>query len=300
MLDDDKIPMSAWEPHYFGRFALPLPEKSKVVADYEQIGKKIELVSKNASVDLKKFVAQKTEDLKKGNARGTASRYEKTVRLDNGSVVLVSRLEEFYTLNAYFASNKNTVYYVMVKTLSVKDIPGAIEIMRKLSNAIYFRTPQQSPPHGGFALEEGYTTLPNDKYLEKIYLGAQIYGQQGTYITLLTKTIRRAEQSLLQRFDNRDYDSSINDLASTGRITTLRKDSRTLAGIRGEEVAVKTKSGGKTYYAFQFEYAGTPNSNTRPYIAIELGTHEEGSNFKSDKEALAWWDRLLQGFKPLE
>ena len=55
MLDDNKIPMSAWEPHYFGRFALPLPEKSEVVADYEQIGEKIELVSKNASVDLKKL-----------------------------------------------------------------------------------------------------------------------------------------------------------------------------------------------------------------------------------------------------
>lgn len=300
MQNDDKMPMSAWKPHYFGRFSLPLPEKAKVVADYKQIGEKIELVSKNASVDLNKLVAQKTEELKKGNARGTASRYEKTVELDNGSVVLVSRLEEFYTLNAYLVSDENTIYYVMVKTISVEDMPGAIEIMRKLSNAIYFRMPQKSPPHGGFALEAGYTTLPNDKYLEKIYLGAQISDQRGTYITLLTETIGRAERSLLQRFDDRDYDSSINDIASAGKIITLRKDSRTLAGIRGEEVAVKTKSGGKTYYAFQFEYAGIPNSNTRPYIAIELGTHEEGSDFKSDKEALAWWDRLLQGFKPLE
>ena len=292
--------MNTWEPHYFGRFSLRLPERSKVVADYEQIGEKIKLVSKNTSVDLKKLVAQKTEELKKGNARGTASRYEKKVDLDNGSVVLVSRLGEFHTLNAYLVSDENTIYYVMVKTISVEDLPGAIEIMRKLNNAIHFRTPQTSPPHGGFALEAGYTTLPNDKYLEKIYLGAQVYYQPDTYITLLTETIGRAERSLLQRFDDRDYDSSINDLANPGKIITVRKGSRTLAGIRGEEVAVRTTSGRKTYYAFQFEYAGTPDSNTRPYIAIELGTHEEGSEFKSDKEALAWWDKLLQGFKPLE
>lgn len=64
-------------------------------------------------------------------------------------------------------------------------------------------------------------------------------------------------------------------------------------------MAVSTVIDGKTFYAFQFEYDGTLESNTRPYIAIELGTHEIGSNFNSNEEALAFWDELLRGFKPL-
>ena len=297
---NDRTAGSAWETHYFGRFLLPLPENSDVVADYEQVGQKIELISKNADADMQKEVAQKTQDLKNGVARGTPSLYEKTVPLDNGSVVLVSRLKEFYTFNAFFRSDKNTLYSVMAETISVKGMPGGIEKMRKLSNALHFRTPHQPPPKGGFALEEGYTTLPNDRYLEKIYLGAQIYDHPGTYITFLTQSTGGGGKSLLQRFDEKDYDSKVNDLVNAGRISTLRKNKRTVAGIDGEEVAVRARMGGKRYYAFQFEYPGIPDSNTRPYIAIELGTHEEGSGFTSDEDALAWWDSLLRGFKPLE
>ncbi|WP_236193959.1 T6SS immunity protein Tli4 family protein [Pseudomonas faucium] len=128
---------------------------------------------------------------------------------------------------------------------------------------------------------------------------SQIAGHPETYISLLTKGIVKKEPNLLQRFDDKHYDHSISDLANSGKINLLRKRNRSVGGIHGEEVAVSATFDGKTFYAFQFEYEGTLESNTRPYIAIELGTHEQGTHFQSDDQALAFWDHVLQSFKPL-
>ena len=290
---------TTWVTNYFGRFEIALPKGSEISADYKLLNEKLELVSKNGRINLPVLVNQKTEELKKGIARGTSSRYEKNVPLDNGSTLLLSRLGDFYTFNVYLLSNRNTLYHLMAKTISEKSIPGGIEKMRLLSNAIFFRSPNDAPPPGGFAIEAGYTTLPNDKFFESIYMGAQISGHPGTYISFLTKGILEKEPTLLQRFDNHEYDSALNELANSGKMRILRKLKRTLGELSGEEVAISTTLDGKQFYAFQFEYEGILESNTRPYIAIELGTHEGGSNFRTDEEALAFWDRMLASLKPL-
>ncbi|WP_313641956.1 T6SS immunity protein Tli4 family protein [Paenibacillus sp.] len=171
--------------------------------------------------------------------------------------------------------------------------------MRLLSNSIFFCRPNEAPPQGDFAIEVSYITLPNDKLFEAICMGAQTSGHPGIYIGLLTKGILEEVPTLLQRFDNHEPGSSSNELAYSGRIRKLRKKKRSVGHLNGEEFAISTSIDGKQFYAFQFEYEGTLESNTRPYVAIELGTHEEGSNFTSDDEALAFWDRMLANFKPL-
>ncbi|MBA1206421.1 MULTISPECIES: T6SS immunity protein Tli4 family protein [Pseudomonas] len=288
-----------WNTHYFGRFQLSLPPGSEIVADYKIFDENLELVSKNGKSQLPVITQRLIEDLEKGVARGTSSKYEKTIQLDNGSVLLLSRLSTLYTLNAYLLTSKNTLYHMMIKRVTPNGVPEAVENMRKLSNAIYFRRPDTEPPHGAFALEAGYSTLPNDQFFESVYMGAQIKGHAGYYVSLLTKSITEKEPSLLERFDQKEYDPVVGELSNRGKLQILRKKKLTVGGIEGEEVAVSTVIDGKTFYAFQFEYDGTLESNTRPYIAIELGTHEIGSNFNSNEEALAFWDELLRGFKPL-
>lgn len=288
-----------WNTHYFGRFEISLPRKSEIAADYKLFNEKIELISKNGKSQIKKTVDQKVEDLKKGIAVGTPSTYEKTVPLDNGSTLVISRLKEFYTFNVYLLTAKNTLYYMMAKTISDKGLEGGIEKMRMLSNAIYFRPPQEAPPRGGFAIEAGYTMLDSDKFFESIYMGAQIAGHPGTYVSLLTKGILAQEEGLIERFEQRHYDESIGELVNSGAVKTLRKRERLVNNIPAEEVAVSARADGKQFYAFQLEYRGIIESNTRPYIALELGTHEKGSDFKSDEEALKFWDQVVNSLKPL-
>lgn len=72
-----------------------------------------------------------------------------------------------------------------------------------------------------------------------------------------------------------------------------------IGNIKAEEVAVAASTDGKTFYNFQVEYEGTLKSNTEPHITLELGTHENGSDFKSDEEALDFWDKVVGSLAPL-
>ncbi|MFF5864590.1 T6SS immunity protein Tli4 family protein [Pseudomonas sp. NPDC012596] len=294
---DSHLENQNWKTHYFGRFSLSLPKDSEISADYKIFGANIELISKNARSELPNIVNQQIDALKKGTAKGTAHRYQKTIPLDNESTLLLSHLTSLYTFNVYLITNKNTAYHMMVRNISEEGMPTAVERMRMLSDAIYFRHPDSAPPAEGFALEAGYTLLDKTRFYESVYMGAQIKEHSGTYISLLTKGIEEKENTLIQRFEAKQYDASVGDLMKAGTITVLRKNKRTAREINGEEIALSANADGKKFYAFQFEHEGTIGSNTRPYIALELGTHEKGSDFASDEEALAFWDDVLNSLR---
>ncbi|MCK9754674.1 hypothetical protein LT702_24120 [Pseudomonas syringae pv. syringae] len=289
-----------WDTHYFGRFKLELPVNSKILTDYKIYNEDVELIEKNGKSQIKSAVENYINDLKKGIAKGTSSEYETTVPLSNGSILVVSRLKEFYTLNAYLLTTKNTLYRMGADAISVKGLDGAINKIRVMSESIFFRAPQDAPPAGGFALEAGYIQLDPEQALEGIYMGAQISTHPGTYISLLTQQIAEHEDSLIERFnDNKGDDFIPGGAELMSKTQTLRKRERMIGNLKVEEVAVTAIVNGKRFYTFQIEHKGTLESNTRPFIDLELGTHETGSDFKSDEEALAFWDKVVDSLKPL-
>ncbi|MCH5522347.1 T6SS immunity protein Tli4 family protein [Pseudomonas syringae] len=289
-----------WYTYYFGRFKLELPANSKVLTDYKIYNEDVELIGKNGKSQIKSAVESYINDLKKGIAKGTSSEYERTVPLSNGSILVVSRLKEFYTLNAYLLTTKNTLYRMGADAITVKGLDGAINKIRVMSESIFFRAPQDAPPAGGFALEAGYIQLDPEQALEGIYMGAQISTHPGTYISLLTQQIAEHEDSLIERFnDNKGDDFIPGGAELMSKTQTLRKRERMIGNLKVEEVAVTAIVNGKRFYTFQIEHKGTLESNTRPFIDLELGTHETGSDFKSDEEALAFWDKVVDSLKPL-
>lgn len=293
--EDINMSNAVWKKHYFGRLMLALPINVEIAADYKLFDAKLDLISKNARNQVPTLASQKIDEIRRGVARDTNGDYVKTIELDNGSKLVLSRMSSLYTFHIYLITSKNTAYYMVVPNITEKGMPGAVERMRMLSNAIHYRHPDEAPPSGGFALEAGYTTLQRNKFFESVYMGAQINDHPSTYVSLLTNTITEKESTLIERFEEKQYDTAIGELVSAGSIKTLRKRKRSIGTIDGEEVALSTNIEGKTYYAFQFEYEGTIDSTTEPYIALELGTHEAGSDFESDDEALAFWDQMLNG-----
>ncbi len=70
-----------------------------------------------------------------------------------------------------------------------------------------------------------------------------------------------------------------------------------MAGLKFEELLLKTNVEGQTAYSFRLEYPGTPNSSLEPYTVLELSTIDVTSGFKSDKEAVDFWDKLVESIK---
>ncbi|MFJ4445567.1 T6SS immunity protein Tli4 family protein [Pseudomonas sp. NPDC089422] len=290
---------SDWQTRYYGRFKLDLPKNSEDSAYFKIYNEKIDLISKNGKKDINTKTAELIEQLKQGKARGTYSRYEKTITLENESVLIISKLEKLYTFNCFFLTNKNTLYRMTVSALNEADYEGAIEKMKLINNAIKFRSPQDAPPAGAFAIEAGYLKFSPQQPAESVYMGSQIAGHPGTYVSLLTQRVSQLEEPLFARFDKQHtsgISGQISELISNSK--TLRKQNRMIGALPAQEIAIMTEVDGKQFYNFQLEYQGTVKSNTLPYLALELGTHEVGSDFKSSEEALAFWDRVVNSLEP--
>ncbi len=289
-----------WQTRYYGRFKLDLPKNSEDSAYYKIYNEKIDLISKNGKKDIESKTEELVGQLKQGKARGTYSRYEKTILLDNGSVLIISKLEKLYTFNCFFLTSKNTLYRMTVSALNEADYKGAIDKMKMISNAIHFRSPQNAPPAGAFAIEAGYLKFSPQQPAESVYMGSQIAGHPGTYVSLLTQRVSQLEEPLFTRFDkqkNSGISGALSELIN--KTKTLRKQSRMIGALPAQEIAIMTEADGKLFYNFQLEYQGTVKSNSSPYFALEMGTHEVGSDFKSNEEALAFWDRVVNSLKPV-
>ena len=79
--------------------------------------------------------------------------------------------------------------------------------------------------------------------------------------------------------------------------TLIRKGKRIISGMPFEELLLKTKSNGKTLYSFRLEYPGTPESSLEPYTVLELSTVDKGPGFKSDEEAIHFWDEMITSLR---
>jgi hypothetical protein len=295
------VDTTQWKNSYFGRFTFMLPPSAKIRSDYHLLHSQLVFSSKNGEYQIAVDVEDKINKLKAGRAEDTGSTFERRVELENGSVLLVSKLYTTYVFHGFFLTDRNTMYTMMAKPISAKGLTQAIEKIRMISRSIYFRPPHEAPPVDAFAIEAGYTTLEPEGYAEETYMGAQFPEYPATYIKFKTQGVGEPESNLLQRFDANLAEASILDSVAQlfNHVKVLRKRNREVNGITAQEVAAKATGEGKTLYSFTLEYSGDANSNRRPRIVLELGTHEVGSDFKSDEEALAFWDAVVDSLKPL-
>jgi hypothetical protein len=78
-------------------------------------------------------------------------------------------------------------------------------------------------------------------------------------------------------------------------IKILRKTTREIAGLDGEEVAFKTPTDSETTsHSFQWEYQGKPNSIAAPQISASLNIPSGTDAVSiSNEELLGLWDAVL-------
>ena len=83
-------------------------------------------------------------------------------------------------------------------------------------------------------------------------------------------------------------------------MAVLRKTARNVGPVKGEEISVRANDGSKRSYEFKWKSEGVENSIELPAISVRLSTADKkidgdvvDAPFKTDKEALAFWDDLL-------
>ncbi|MCH5522344.1 T6SS immunity protein Tli4 family protein [Pseudomonas syringae] len=282
---------------YFGRYTFEVPtDSTDIWSAYKVIDKKIELISKNGKSEIITKISEAIEKIKILQESGAAE-YVKTVELDGGGAIVVSKSTN-YKMDIFYLTKKNTLYKQSVDSVSSRGIDMAIARARELNTLIHYRNPAERPPDGTFAIEAGYMTLPVDTFKEQVSIGLPISSIPGIHLTFDTQRIGKPEPSLLTRYEQRTSGVLTSVLSSVlSNSSVLRKSKKTVAGLSFEELLLKTNVDGRTIYSFRLEYPGTPESSMEPYTVIEMSTLDKGLGFQNDNDALRFWDELVASLK---
>lgn len=292
----DEIPVVK-TTFYFGRYTLQVPtDGAGIWSAYKVVDKKIERVSDNGKQDLVTRLPAVISEINRLHKVGYDA-YDQTVPLEGGGAIVVSRSTS-YSFDIYYLTANNTLYRQVVEPISLKGLDSATTLARELNTLVHDRNPAQSPPSGTFAIEAGYMNLPVDTFEEQVLIGLPVSSMPGIHLTFDTQRIGQPEEGLIARYEQRSFGVMTPTLKNLLSGTcVLRKSKRTVAGLPFEELLLKTKVEGRPVYAFRLEYPGTPESSREPYTVLELSTLDKGAVFESDKEALRFWDELVESVK---
>ncbi|MFK0310484.1 T6SS immunity protein Tli4 family protein [Pseudomonas sp. NPDC090233] len=263
---------------------------------YKVVQKDLELISKNGAHDIKSKVQESIYEIEKLHKSGYEA-FDQTLPLEGGGIIVASKLST-YNFKVYYLTSHNTLYRQRVESISLDAFNKAVKVAQDLNSFLHYRHPAERPPHGTFAVEAGYLTLPLDKYPEQISIGLPISTIPGIHLTFDTQRVGKPEPGLIERYEQRTsgiITPALHMILTNSKL--LRKSKRQVAGLLFDELLLKTRTNDRTFYTFRIEFPGTPKSSREPYTVLEMSTLEKGESFNSDSDAIEFWEALVKSIR---
>lgn len=170
------------------------------------------------------------------------------------------------SVNAYAHVNDMSIGFI-ARIYRPEDVPGLLTLMTQLKPMEESGMPAQP----GFCMDRvflrGLRAADQD---ESIVMFAGLPGHEDVGIALSTIAGKAPGPGLIERTDaNRVGPYAFLNLFTT----TLLKGRRTINGLAGDELAIKTRERNLTTgYAFDWETQGTGDNVLRPFVSLELQT----------------------------
>lgn len=142
-----------------------------------------------------------------------------------------------------------------------------------------------------FYLRHGLVTLPM-KYMESAK--ARFEGHPlGLKIEISTKTVNKVrKQSLIDGLSGAMAAFS-GSFSGDEDVVTQKYSSRKVAGLKGEELILRTTDGDEQSLHFLWSYPGEEKSGSRPKFNIEMET-----SLDQEEAKLVFWNQLLDSVRP--
>ena len=111
-------------------------------------------------------------------------------------------------------------------------------------------------------------------------------------LTIESRSVAEAEEQTLMQGVGKMFQAAVG-MGASDIPAPAKHGSRVVAGMRGEELLLRSQAEGKLY--FQWLFRGEPDSGKHPRIEIEMEAHTEGDK---EKKARELWDALLDSMRP--
>ncbi len=312
------IDTSQWKPLVFGRFMMRAPQDAISYGSYYLWTDQIERSKDITSMELlKQEVAAKQAEFKSQKHVNFGTRYINTYELQGKAVSVwgykrgeINDLNNLHyaTVYAYYYSTNPFRVWTVKRTLPLEDDEQQKELNYELKLAQAIRPLQEGElPQGyGFVIDGGMVV--SDEYRGEqaqfsYWTPALLHGDVhiGNIHVSTTAPARATETTLFQRLDKGH--ATLMAFLSSGK--ELRKRELVINGIAGQEYLYRTapQRSDWTEYHFEWSVNGKVEDNYHPDISVRFDMRTLFDDvlppppFKSDEEALAFWDAALGTFQ---
>ena len=317
------IDTSQWKPLVFGRFMMRAPQDAISYGSYYLWTDQIERSKDITSMELlKQEVAAKQAEFKSQKHVNFGTRYINTYELQGKAVSVWGYLfDSASSINGAHYASVYTYYYSthpfrvweVKREFSLGDGSEKKELNYELKLAQTIRPLQEGElPQGyGFVIDGGMVV--SDEYRGEqaefsYWIPAWLPPPPnpdadgfGGLRVFTTAPARATETTLFQRLDKGH--ATLMAFLSSGK--ELRKRELVINGIAGQEYLYRTAPQRSDWTEYHFEWAvnGKVEDNYHPDISVTFDMHTPSEDvlpplpFKSDEEALAFWDAALGTFQ---
>jgi Tle cognate immunity protein 4 C-terminal domain/Tle cognate immunity protein 4 N-terminal domain len=287
--------------HCLGRYLIDLNADVAVDADFVYAKGKVETRLNVAQSSFERTVSMREEKLK--NTPHDKGGFMLVGRTELASNMVLIQSWTDSTTGKTIHVNESYIFLPEKKTLFLQSDQSdassqkqSLDIARSIASDYRYRAPGEIPAGGGFCINSGLIAS-NQLNTEEVKAAFHFKQFPSVSVYLNSYVTGEPDKELLDRLGG--LPASLAKAAAG--MTSLRRGNRNLGMVKGQEFLVRADEGGKRSYEFLWESQGRARSVGYPFLSLKLTTTAETLNgqiieapFKTDEEALQFWDAMLQ------
>jgi len=290
--------------HCLGRYLIDINADVTVDANFVYAEGKVETLLNVAQSNFEQLVSTRETSLKDTPHRKGGSMLVGRTELAPNRVLIQSWSDS--TTSKTILVNESLIYVPEKHTLFLRNTESdataqerSIDLGKRIAGSYKYRNPDEIPSGVGFCINSG---LIADKHLNTEEVKAAFHFKQypSVSVYLNSYVTGNPDSDLLDRLGG--LPASLAQAAAG--MTNLRRGNHDLGPVKGQELLVRANADGKRSYEFLWESQGRARSIEFPFMSLKLTTTAETNNgqiieapFKTDEEALKFWDAILQTIK---
>ncbi|NMM26714.1 MAG: hypothetical protein HHJ12_05340 [Glaciimonas sp.] len=287
--------------HCLGRYLIDLNADVVVDAYFVYAKGKVETRLNFLKSDFERLVSNRETTLKNTPHDKGGSMFVGRTELAPNRILIQSWTDSVTSKTMHV--NEKYVYIPEKRTLFFRKTDSdasarsnTIDLAKRIAGSYQYRNPDEIPSGVGFCINSG---LMADNNLNSEEVKAAFHFKQYPSVSVYFNSYvtGNPDTELLDRLGG--LPASL--MQAAAGMTSLRRGNRNLGPVKGQELLVRASAEGKRSYEFLWESQGRDSSIEFPFISLKLTTTAETDNgkivdapFKTDAEALQFWDAILQ------
>ena len=286
--------------HCFGRHLLDLPKNASVTSRFTVGDSKVTTRRGMSEREFNVAIDAREEELsvKQHGEMGKMLVARRNITPDQ--ILIISWLSPnsryLHQMELYNHFPAERVVQHIVGETSPEYFDKGVQYFTSLAQTLRYRNPTEIPVEAGFCIDSGLV-MRSVLNKEEVSAAIRITGRPALTLDYMAYVTGKPDKELLRRV------SSTPDAYEGTRaaMKTLRRGSRNIGPVKGQELLVRGEAGGKHSYEFLWESQGEKASIEHPFLSLRMSTTDESDKdgeimdapFENDAEALAFWDSIV-------